>query len=162
MRTAFALLRARLAIIHLVYEARGTDVNPGTIDKFRRAGVTESVTGLEQIHCWFTWFAYARTWILLRLSARRCGRGGGVTSMSSPTRRIARRPRGAMPELVICMARAQAVKPLSRAVQRPGRAGPNERPLLAPRPGLKIFQAGPGHLSRGFCSTAGSLAYVPY
>ena len=65
-RVTFASLRARLAIIHLVHEARGLDVNPGTIEKFRRAGDAESVTVLETIHCdevthvttghrWFTW-----------------------------------------------------------------------------------------------------------
>lgn len=59
-------LRARLAIIHLVHEARGLDVNPGTIEKFRRSGDTESVAALEVIHAdevthvtsghrWFTW-----------------------------------------------------------------------------------------------------------
>ncbi|KAF9234832.1 hypothetical protein BU15DRAFT_89827 [Melanogaster broomeanus] len=59
-------LRARLAIIHLVHEARGLDVNPGTIERFRRAGDTESVKALEIIHAdevthvtsghrWFTW-----------------------------------------------------------------------------------------------------------
>ncbi|KIK91231.1 hypothetical protein PAXRUDRAFT_13888 [Paxillus rubicundulus Ve08.2h10] len=59
-------LRARLAIIHLVHEARGLDVNPGTIERFRRAGDTETVKVLEIIHAdevthvtsghrWFTW-----------------------------------------------------------------------------------------------------------
>lgn len=43
-------LRARLAIIHLVHEARGLDVNPGTIEKFRRQGDKESVATLEIIH----------------------------------------------------------------------------------------------------------------
>ncbi|KAI0354431.1 DUF455-domain-containing protein [Trametes cingulata] len=65
-RVTFPSLRARLAIIHLVHEARGLDVNPGTIDKFRRAGDAESVRVLETIHHdevthvttghrWFTW-----------------------------------------------------------------------------------------------------------
>ena len=40
----FALLRARPAIIHLVNEARGPDVNLGTIDKLSRAGDAGSVT----------------------------------------------------------------------------------------------------------------------
>lgn len=59
-------LRARLAIIHLVHEARGLDVNPGTIERFKRAGDTESVAALQIIHAdevthvtaghrWFTW-----------------------------------------------------------------------------------------------------------
>ncbi|KAF8634681.1 hypothetical protein AX15_000782 [Amanita polypyramis BW_CC] len=59
-------LRARLAIIHLVHEARGLDVNPGTIERFRRAGDGESVAVMEIIHAdevthvtaghrWFTW-----------------------------------------------------------------------------------------------------------
>ncbi|KAI0339942.1 DUF455-domain-containing protein [Trametopsis cervina] len=58
--------RSRLAIIHLVHEARGLDVNPATIEKFRRAKDTESVDVLEIIHAdevthvtaghrWFTW-----------------------------------------------------------------------------------------------------------
>ncbi|KAI0071363.1 DUF455-domain-containing protein [Panus rudis PR-1116 ss-1] len=65
-RATFPSLRARLAIIHLVHEARGLDVNPGTIEKFRRAGDNESVDVLEIIHAdevthvtaghrWFTW-----------------------------------------------------------------------------------------------------------
>jgi len=59
-------LRARLAIIHLVHEARGLDVNPGTIERFRRAGDAETVKVLEIVHAdevthvtsghrWFTW-----------------------------------------------------------------------------------------------------------
>ncbi len=58
--------RARLAIIHLVHEARGLDVNPGTIERFRKAGDIESVKAMEIIHAdevthvtaghrWFTW-----------------------------------------------------------------------------------------------------------
>jgi uncharacterized ferritin-like protein (DUF455 family) len=43
-------LSARLAIIHLVHEARGLDVNPTTIAKFRAAGDLESVKVLEVIH----------------------------------------------------------------------------------------------------------------
>lgn len=59
-------LPARLAIIHLVHEARGLDVNPGTIERFRRAGDKESVGVMEIVHAdevthvttghrWFTW-----------------------------------------------------------------------------------------------------------
>jgi len=59
-------LASRLAIIHLVHEARGLDVNPNTIAKFRAAGDAESVKVLEVIHLdeithvtaghrWFTW-----------------------------------------------------------------------------------------------------------
>lgn len=59
-------LRSRLAIIHLVHEARGLDVNPGTIERFRKAGDIESVKVMEVIHAdevthvtaghrWFTW-----------------------------------------------------------------------------------------------------------
>ncbi|KAG6824738.1 hypothetical protein H0H92_005970 [Tricholoma furcatifolium] len=59
-------LRARLAIIHLVHEARGLDVNPGTIARFRKAGDDESVSVMEVIHAdevthvtsghrWFSW-----------------------------------------------------------------------------------------------------------
>ncbi|TRM66767.1 DUF455-domain-containing protein [Schizophyllum amplum] len=58
--------RARLAIIHLVHEARGLDVNPATIERFRRANDHESVAAMEIIHAdevthvtsghrWFTW-----------------------------------------------------------------------------------------------------------
>lgn len=65
-RATFGSLRARLAIIHLVHEARGLDVNPGTIAKFARAGDADSVRVLEIIHAdevthvtaghrWFTW-----------------------------------------------------------------------------------------------------------
>ncbi|KAJ1304168.1 hypothetical protein OPQ81_008568 [Rhizoctonia solani] len=64
-RTAHSL-SARLCIIHLVHEARGLDVNPVTINKFKAAGDAESVKVLEVIHWdevthvtaghrWFTW-----------------------------------------------------------------------------------------------------------
>ncbi|KAE8352310.1 hypothetical protein BDV28DRAFT_4658 [Aspergillus coremiiformis] len=43
-------LRARISIIALVHEARGLDVNPMTIGKFRKAGDAESVECLEVIH----------------------------------------------------------------------------------------------------------------
>ncbi|RXW19135.1 hypothetical protein EST38_g6715 [Candolleomyces aberdarensis] len=63
--TSLSLL-SRLAIIHLVHEARGLDVNPATIEKFRKAGDTETVKVMEIIHAdevthvtaghrWFTW-----------------------------------------------------------------------------------------------------------
>ncbi|KAF7329156.1 DUF455-domain-containing protein [Mycena kentingensis (nom. inval.)] len=61
-------LRSRLAIIHLVHEARGLDVNPATIARFQRAGAAHSATvdALQIIHAdevthvtsghrWFTW-----------------------------------------------------------------------------------------------------------
>lgn len=59
-------LLSRLAVIHLVAEARGLDVNPLTIEKFRRAGDDTSVQSLEIIHAdevthvttghrWFVW-----------------------------------------------------------------------------------------------------------
>lgn len=59
-------LISRLAIIHLVHEARGLDVNPATIEKFRKAGDKETVGVMEIIHAdevthvtaghrWFTW-----------------------------------------------------------------------------------------------------------
>lgn len=65
-KVTFSTLRSRLAIIHLVHEARGLDVNPGTIDRFRKAGDLESVAVMEIIHAdevthvttghrWFTW-----------------------------------------------------------------------------------------------------------
>ncbi|CAG8365470.1 unnamed protein product [Penicillium salamii] len=43
-------LRARISIVALVHEARGLDVNPMTIAKFRRAGDGASVDTLEIIH----------------------------------------------------------------------------------------------------------------
>ncbi|PGH15967.1 hypothetical protein AJ79_02134 [Helicocarpus griseus UAMH5409] len=43
-------IRARISIIALVHEARGLDVNPMTIQKFRVAGDVESVATLEIIH----------------------------------------------------------------------------------------------------------------
>ncbi|CEL08696.1 Putative Rieske [2Fe-2S] domain protein [Aspergillus calidoustus] len=43
-------LRARISIIALVHEARGLDVNPMTIAKFRAAKDDESVQALEVIH----------------------------------------------------------------------------------------------------------------
>ena len=41
---------ADAAIVHLVHEARGLDVNPVTIRKFAAAGDTESVESLQTIH----------------------------------------------------------------------------------------------------------------
>jgi len=49
VRTAHSL-QSRLSIIHLVHEARGLDVNPQTIERFRVAGDSESVKVLEIIH----------------------------------------------------------------------------------------------------------------
>jgi uncharacterized ferritin-like protein (DUF455 family) len=49
LETSHSLL-SRLAIIHLVAEARGLDVNPMTIEKFRRNKDVESVKVLEVIH----------------------------------------------------------------------------------------------------------------
>ncbi|KAH8109615.1 DUF455-domain-containing protein [Phellopilus nigrolimitatus] len=43
-------LRARLAIVHLVHEARGLDVNPATIAKFAKQGDDASVAALTVIH----------------------------------------------------------------------------------------------------------------
>lgn len=43
-------IRARISIIALVHEARGLDVNPMTIDKFRKSGDIDSVKALEIIH----------------------------------------------------------------------------------------------------------------
>jgi len=59
-------LRSRLAIIHLVHEARGLDVNPATIERFRKAGDSDTVKVMDVIHAdevthvtsghrWFTW-----------------------------------------------------------------------------------------------------------
>ncbi|KAI1881637.1 hypothetical protein JX265_000463 [Neoarthrinium moseri] len=43
-------LRARISVIALVHEARGLDVNPITIEKFRKAGDMDSVDTLDIIH----------------------------------------------------------------------------------------------------------------
>ena len=59
-------LRARLAILHLVHEARGLDVSPATIEKFRRSRDMETVAVMEIVHTdevthvtaghrWFSW-----------------------------------------------------------------------------------------------------------
>lgn len=59
-------LRARISVIALVHEARGLDINPLTIEKFRKAGDVESVEVLNIIHSdeithvttghrWLTW-----------------------------------------------------------------------------------------------------------
>ncbi|KAJ3254814.1 hypothetical protein HK103_006804 [Boothiomyces macroporosus] len=45
-----ANLLDRLAIVHMVHEARGLDVNPSTIAKFKKANDHESVVKLEKIH----------------------------------------------------------------------------------------------------------------
>ena len=65
-QVTFCSLRSRLAIIHLVHEARGLDVNPATIEKFRRTGDEDTVAILQIIHMdevthvtaghrWFSW-----------------------------------------------------------------------------------------------------------
>jgi uncharacterized ferritin-like protein (DUF455 family) len=65
-QVTFHSLRSRLAIVHLVHEARGLDVNPATIEKFRRSGDQDTVAILEVIHMdevthvtaghrWFSW-----------------------------------------------------------------------------------------------------------
>jgi uncharacterized ferritin-like protein (DUF455 family)/nitrite reductase/ring-hydroxylating ferredoxin subunit len=41
---------ARLAIVHMVHEGRGLDVNPKTIDKFKKVGDLLTVEKLEIIH----------------------------------------------------------------------------------------------------------------
>ncbi|KAI0517038.1 hypothetical protein F5B22DRAFT_144597 [Xylaria bambusicola] len=43
-------LRARISVIALVHEARGLDINPLTIEKFRVAGDTDSVDVMTIIH----------------------------------------------------------------------------------------------------------------
>lgn len=88
-RVTFTSLRARLAIIHLVHEARGLDVNPGTIERFRRAGDVDSVDVLNIVHRdevthvttghrWFTWIC-AKQGVdpvqTFREEVKRCWRG---------------------------------------------------------------------------------------
>ncbi|RXK37771.1 hypothetical protein M231_04927 [Tremella mesenterica] len=64
-------LSARIAIIHLVAEARGIDTNPMTMAKLQSAGDKESTRVLEIIHAdeithvttghrWFTWLCQRR------------------------------------------------------------------------------------------------------
>ncbi|KIL63753.1 hypothetical protein M378DRAFT_24953 [Amanita muscaria Koide BX008] len=83
-------LPARLAIIHLVHEARGLDVNPGTIERFRRAGDKESVEVMEIVHAdevthvttghrWFTWC---------------CARDGGLDPVKTFREEVSRAWRG--------------------------------------------------------------------
>ncbi len=59
-------LRARLAVVPMVLEARGLDVTPGMIDIFRAAGRADAVAALETIYAeevahvaygskWFNW-----------------------------------------------------------------------------------------------------------
>lgn len=56
----------RLAVVHMVHEARGLDVNPETIIKFSKAGDAESAAMLTIIHedeithvgCGVKWFEY--------------------------------------------------------------------------------------------------------
>jgi uncharacterized ferritin-like protein (DUF455 family) len=43
-------IKARLSIVCLVHEARGLDVNPQQIDKFRELGDHESVTAMTVVH----------------------------------------------------------------------------------------------------------------
>jgi uncharacterized ferritin-like protein (DUF455 family) len=50
MRDTWHSLTARLSIVHLVHEARGLDVNPGTIARFAKAGDEDSVATLQIIH----------------------------------------------------------------------------------------------------------------
>ncbi len=59
-------LRARLAVVPMVLEARGLDVTPGMIDIFNNAGAVDAVSALETIYAevvghvaygskWFNW-----------------------------------------------------------------------------------------------------------
>ncbi|TFK20176.1 DUF455-domain-containing protein [Coprinopsis marcescibilis] len=59
-------LLGRLAIIHLVHEARGLDINPATIQKFQKAGDVDTVDVMKIVHAdevthvtaghrWFVW-----------------------------------------------------------------------------------------------------------
>ncbi|KAJ3980670.1 hypothetical protein F5890DRAFT_655812 [Lentinula detonsa] len=88
-------LLSRLAIIHLVHEARGLDVNPKTIEKFRKAGDKDSVDVMEVIHAdevthvtaghrWFLWMCEKQRQLdgsdmdpiqVFRDEVRRCWRG---------------------------------------------------------------------------------------
>ncbi|KAM6499578.1 Protein of unknown function (DUF455) domain containing protein, partial [Amanita muscaria] len=60
------------AIATVVHEARGLDVNPSTIERFRRAVDKESVGVMEIVHAdevtWFTWC---------------CARDGGLDSVKT-------------------------------------------------------------------------------
>ena len=58
-------------MIHLVYEGRGLDVNPSTIDNFRGAGDTDNIVVLETIHyddvthitTGHRWSAWVHAWV---------------------------------------------------------------------------------------------------
>ncbi|KAL1743797.1 hypothetical protein HDZ31DRAFT_40074 [Schizophyllum fasciatum] len=104
-----ASFRARLAIIHLVHEARGLDVNPATIARFRRAGDAESVAALEVIHAdevthvtsghrWFTW-ACARAGVADPVAAfREEVRRGWRGNVKGPFNEADREKAGLTPE----------------------------------------------------------------
>lgn len=86
-------LRARLAIIHLVHEARGLDINPASTDRFRRTGDMETVEVMGIIHAdeithvtaghrWFTWI---------------CAEEGGVDPVAAFREEVKTRWRGDIP-----------------------------------------------------------------
>lgn len=58
---------ARLAIVHMVHEGRGLDVNPKTIEKFKKAKDFESVEKLEIIHSVYYVFLIFRMKLLMLL-----------------------------------------------------------------------------------------------
>ncbi|KAJ3080705.1 hypothetical protein HK102_002877, partial [Quaeritorhiza haematococci] len=62
-------LMCRLAIVHMVHEARGLDVNPQTIAKFAKAGDEVSVETLQTIHAdEITHVATGQKWFTYLLS----------------------------------------------------------------------------------------------
>ncbi|CAL1702545.1 unnamed protein product [Somion occarium] len=110
-RATFSSLRARLAIIHLVHEARGLDVNPGTIEKFRRARDSESVDVLEIIHAdevthvtaghrWFTWMC-DRQGVNPVQTFREEVRKGWKGDIKGPFNKEAREKAGMTPEFYV-------------------------------------------------------------
>lgn len=57
-------LMARLAVVPMVLEARGTDVTPGMIEVFRRAGATAAVEALSTIYAEeLAHVAYGSKWL---------------------------------------------------------------------------------------------------
>ena len=98
--------RARLAVEHMVHEARGLDVLPSTIRKFRDGGDEDTATLLEETvmpeevsHCGagLRWFCFATA-----LEARKAGLDGApeASGDSHKDEETARRARGAFVDIV--------------------------------------------------------------
>ncbi|KAK7757489.1 hypothetical protein SLS62_000504 [Diatrype stigma] len=96
-------LRARISVIALVHEARGLDVNPVTIERFRSAGDADSVDTLDIIHRdeithvttghrWLTWICRQEGTDPVRVfreNVQRCFRGAVKGPFNAEARRTA-------------------------------------------------------------------------